>query len=137
MLTETFIQHDFNLPDHTEQLLRAEGIINNLKHKLINVHRNKTIDDKTHDNLFEEIVRMLDYVGRMSMAAFAIEDELEKMYVIQYKNSPELGKKLCSDHYENIHRPYTILKNRCFRMLDELDKEYIKTYKCKPPNWKI
>lgn len=136
-LCETFIKHDFNLPDHTTQLLKADEVIMKLKNKVMNVHKNKTITGDVHTLLYEEIVRILDYVGRLSMSAFAIEEDINVLYTIRYKTSPQLGKKLCNDHYTLIHRPYTLLKNRCFRMLEELDKEYIRMYKCNPPNWNI
>lgn len=134
---KTFIEHDFQLPDHTAQLQKAEEVINELKTKLSNVKKNKLISNEVHTCLFEEIIRILDYVGKLSISAFDIEEEITSMYVLRYKKSPELGKKLCNDHYESIHRPYTLLKNRCFRMLEDLDNEYIRMYKCNPPNWNI
>lgn len=132
-----FIVHDFNLPNHANELSKAEEVIKKLKNKFKLIQNQRSINDKTHTILFEEIIRVLDYVGRLSMPAFAIEEELEQMYIIRYKNSPELAKKLWLDHYERIHHPYTLLKNRCFRMLEELDAEYFKRLKKHPPNWNI
>ena len=80
---------------------------------------------------------MLDYVGRLSMPAFKIEDELEQMYVLQFKHAPQMGKKLWLDHYEDIHHPYTLQKNRCFRLLELLDAAYLEKFGKNPPNWKI
>jgi len=71
------------------------------------------------------------------MPAFAIEDDIERLYTLHYAKFPELAKKLCNDHYENIHHPYTLLKNRCFRMLEDLDKLYIEIHEKYPPNWNI
>jgi hypothetical protein len=134
---EKFIAHDFNLPMHANELSKAEEVIDKLKTELKTITVNKIINNRLHTKLFEEIIRVLDYVGQLSEPAFAIEDELERMYILKYKHSPSLAKKLWLDHYGEIHHPYNILKNRCFRMLDELDEEYIKKFKCKPPNWNI
>ena len=138
MLTEeSFITHDFKLPNHHNELCKAEEIIEKLKNKFKKIERTKTINDKNHDELYNEIIRILDYVGRLSMPAFAIEDDIERLYTLQYAKFPELAKKLWNDHYENIHHPYTLLKNRCFRMLEELDNLFIETHKKYPPNWNI
>lgn len=137
MLQEKFIEHDFQLPDHSTQLQKADEVIEKLKNKLRTIEEAKSIDDKTHTNLYEETIRILDYVGRLSMSAFAIEEEIEKLYTLEFQHSPQLGKKLCNDHYEKIHHPYTLLKNRCFRILEDLDNEYRKRHKKNPPNWNI
>ena len=131
-----FITHDFNLPCHDNELSHAGDVIEKLKNKLRIIEKQGTIDGKTHTTLFEQVIRALDYVGRLSMPAFAIEDELEEMYKMRYLRAPELAKKLWLDHYENVHHPYTLLKNRCFKLLDELDAEYFKQHKTHPPNWK-
>jgi hypothetical protein len=134
---EQFLTVDFKLPNHSNELSKAEEIIEKLKLKVEQHAANNTIDDKLHDFLYNELVRVLDYVGRLSMPAFAIEDELEQMYIIKFKNAPELAKKLWLDHYEDIHHPYTLLKNRCFRLLELLDESYYEKFKKNPPNWKI
>ena len=131
-----FITHDFNLPCHDNELSNAGDVIEKLKQRI-----NKTISsvelitDKQFVLVYEEVIRVLDYVGRLSMPAFAIEDELEEMYKMRYLHAPELAKKLWFDHYENVHHPYNTLKNRCFKMLEELDNYYIGLYDRNPPNW--
>ena len=137
MSNECFITHDFKLPNHHNELCKAEEIIEKLKNKFKLIQENKTIDDKNHDYLYNEIVRILDYVGRLSMPVFAIEEDIERLYIFQYPKSPVLAKKLWNDHYEEIHHPYTLLKNRCFRMLEELDEEYQEVHEKNPPNWNI
>ncbi|MFA5207459.1 MAG: hypothetical protein WC428_02265 [Candidatus Paceibacterota bacterium] len=137
MPNESFITHDFKLPNHSNELCKAEEVIEKLKNKFKLMGENKTINDKNHDELYNEIIRILDYVGRLSMPVFAIEEDMEKIYTLQYSKYPELAKKLMNDHYEEIHHPYTLLKNRCFRMLEELDTLYQKTFKKNPPNWNI
>jgi hypothetical protein len=133
--TLEFIKHDFNLPNHDNELSKAEDVIEKLKNRLKIIEIQRTIDDKTHTQMFEHVVRILDYVGRLSMPAFAIEDEMEEMYKMKFLHAPELGKKLWLDHYGNVHHPYNLLKNRCYKLLEELDAEYFKRHKKKPPNW--
>jgi len=131
------IVHDFNLPCHDNELSKAGDVIENLKNKVNKcITSVELITDKQFVRVYEEIIRVLDYVGRLSMPAFAIEDELEEMYKMRFLRAPELGKKLWFDHYEDIHRPYNKLKNRCFKLLDEWDNYYIDLYSKNPPNWK-
>jgi len=131
------IKTDFNLPNHDNQLSTAEDIIEKLKARLSKIVRtNKLISDNDFISIFEEIIKVLDYVGRLSMPAFAIEDELAEMYKMNYSHAPELGKKLWLDHYGNVHRPYNLLKNRCFKMLEDLDEHYINVHSKNPPNWR-
>lgn len=135
-MIEEFITHDFKLPDHSNELSKANEIIEKLKNRITNLQTTKIIDDKTHVSLYEETMRVLDCLGRLSMPAFAVEDEMQLMYTLKFKHCPELGKKLWLDHYENVHHPYSLLKNRCFKLLDELDGLYREIYKKDPPNWK-
>jgi hypothetical protein len=138
MLEElTLIEHDFNLPDYSNEISKADEIIEKIKNRLKIIQNQKRIDDKFHTETFEEIVRILDYVGRLSRPAFEIEDSLEALYIKQYLHSPELAKKLWLDHYGKIHHPFNLLKNRCYKLLEELDSEYIKRNKKYPPNWNI
>jgi hypothetical protein len=137
MPKEQFITHNFNLPNHCNELSKAEEVIEKLKKRFEIIQMQHCINNATHLELFEEAVRVLLYVAKLSEPAFGIEDEIEKLYTIRYKHEPCLGKQLWLEHYEEIHHPYTILKNRCFRLLEELDNEYIKTHKKDPPNMKI
>lgn len=134
---EQFITIDFNLPNHANELSKAEEVMEKIRKKLENHKTLKTLDDKLHTSLYEEIVRVLDYLGHLSQPAFNIEDRLEALYTKQYIHAPELAKRLWLDHYESLHHPYNILKNRCFRMLEELDELYISMYGKNPKNWNI
>lgn len=133
---EKFIEHDFNLPNHNNQLSIADDNIEKLRHKFRVLETKMSINDKEHEQMFEEIIKVLDYVGRLSMPAFTISEDLERMYTIRYNHSPELARKLWLDHYEDIHHPYNLLKNRCFKLIDELDELYIKLNRKTPKNWK-
>ena len=137
VLNENFIKTDFHLPDHTKELSQADSCLCKIKANFELYQKLQNLTDKSHTSLYEEIVRVLDYVGNLSVPTFKIEDELEALYTKQFKHSPALGKKLWLDHYDYLHRPYTLLKNRCYRLLEDLDNLYIALYDCKPPNWKI
>lgn len=137
MEDETMIKKDFNLPDDSNDLSRAEGIIEELKDRFKKMLKDKSINDSNHEKLFEDTIRILDFVGKLSMPAFAIQDELEELYFKQYQPTPALAKELWLKHYDKIHHPYNLLKNRCFRLIEELDEEYRRVYKKNPLNWKI
>ena len=131
-----FLNTSFNLPNYTNELQNAASAILKLKEEIFLINLNKNIDDRSHEIMFERIVKVLDYVGNLSQPSFEIEDELEKIYIMNYSHSPELAKKLWQDHYESIHHPFDLLKNRCFRLIEELDAIYHSLNKKHPKNWK-
>lgn len=128
-----FLEIDLNLPDYTNQLEEARNYINEIKIKLQETKKNKKLPLKTYETLYDSITKALLYVGTLSMPAFNIEEKIEDTYLEIYKDAPELGKKLWLDHYGEIHRPYNVLKNRLFRMFEELDEQYILYNKEHPP----
>jgi len=134
-MQEEFIVHDFNLPDNANDIAKADFVIEKLKKKVDKLKVNNVLTDISFVVLYEEIVRVLAFVGNLSVPAFDIEDELEAMYTKQYIHAPELAKKLWLDHYEKIHHPYSLMKNRCYKLLDDLDELYRALYKKDPPNW--
>ena len=99
-MKEEFIKHDFRLPDHSAELSKAEDVIEKLKNRFKKIIETQSINGKIHTDLYEEIVRVLDYLGRLSNPAFAIGAELEALYVLQYPKSPQLAKKLWLDFLE-------------------------------------
>lgn len=134
--TTAFLPIDFKLPDYSNEIITATDIIKNLKEELSIMQMDKTINDKSHEIMFERIIKVLDYVGRLSQPSFNIEDDLEMLYTEKYIHSPELAKKLWQDHYELIHHPFDLLKNRCFRLIEELDSLFHQINKRHPRNWK-
>lgn len=136
MLNKQFIPYDFNLPNHCIELGKAAEAISKLKKRFEVIQKQHSINDATHLDIFEETVRVLLYVGKLSSPAFAIEEDVEKLYTLQFKHEPCLGKQLWLAHYDELHHPYSILKNRCFRLLEELDAEYVKIHKKDPKNMK-
>lgn len=125
----------FNLVNHDKELAEAEVAIEELKNKVNDCLSKKTICDNVHLALYEEIIRVLDYAGRLSMQVFEVNEELELQYIQKYKKQPALAKQLWLEHYDQLHHPYSLIKNRCFKLLDKLDQGYIDTFKHFPPNW--
>jgi len=135
--TPVTISIDYNLPSHKSELKNAEEKIQRIKNELNLIKNNKSIDDKTHNRMFEETVSALDWVGRLSMPVFEIRDDLEARYENAYPKAPRLAYTLFDQHYSKLHHPYSILKNRCYTILEDLDNTYFNKFKKTPPNWEI
>ncbi len=135
-MNEQQVQVGYEIPDHSNELSIAEDQIEKLKTRFKKIKTKECIDGKNHETLFEDTIRVLDYVGKLSLSAFALEDQIQEQYFRRYRSTPELAKTLWQEEYGRIHHPYNILKNRCFRLLEELDAQYFKQYKKPPPNWK-
>lgn len=127
--------HDFHLPDHTDELGQAEKAIKKYQDRFKAIRKKNSISDREHSCLYENTVRLLIHLGKLSMPVLQIEEDLERQYTKRYATCPELAKKLWLDHFERLNRPYNILKNRCFRLLDGLDELYMKLNRKHPPNW--
>ena len=137
MPQQDFIKTNFNLPTYENELSKAEYTIEKINKKITKATAEQNLPGELHTLLFDEIVRVLLYVGHLSEAGFAVEEQLEQMYALKYIHSPALAKQLWLEHYESIHHPYNLLKNRCFRMIDELDELYVALYDSTPPNWNL
>jgi hypothetical protein len=124
-------------PDHSNELSKAEEAIEKIKNRLKIIAIQRSIDDKSHDKMFEDVIRVLLYIGDLSKSIFDIGDQLEERYIKAYIKTPELAKTLWLKHYDELHHPYNLLKNRCYKLLEELDAQYHKKFKKHPPNWKI
>jgi hypothetical protein len=127
----------YNIPEHRNELAEAADIISNLKKEINQIMVDDLIEDESHDRYYEKVIAILVMVGELSVPCFELFDELEFQYTLKYRKYPELGKKVWLDHYAKIHHPYSILKNRCYTLLEQLDKCYIDKFKLHPPNWKI
>jgi hypothetical protein len=124
---------ELNNINHVDELKEADYHIEKLKKEI-----KKNLDELTpelHTILFEKIIKILDYVGALSNMCFPNTDNLEEYYVKQYKNSPAIARKLWLKHTSDIHHKYDQIKNKCFKLIDFLDKEYYKIYNQNPPNW--
>ena len=137
-MDEVLLEIDLDLPDHSTELEEVDEYIKNLKLKLAEYKANRIqqpMSLKQYTKMYDEIVRGLFYLGNLSLPAFATEDIIEKKYFEIYKHAPELAKKLWWDHYESVHRPYTLFKNRLFKMIEDLNDLYILIHKCTPPDY--
>lgn len=112
---------DCKLPDHAIELEKAEEYIKELQEIFKKRIKNEKINDEMYAILFEKIIRGLEYMGSLSLPLFNIQDQIEETFDITYKHAPELGRKLKWKKIEIIHKPYDILKNRLFKLLDELE----------------
>lgn len=129
------VNETFKLKNYDKELYDAEVAIEELKFKVDTAIVHKTLNDNVHGILYEEIIRVLDYTGRLSMQVFKINEELETLYLQKYKKTPALAKELWLQHYDQLHQPYSKIKNRCFKLLDKLDQGYINIFNRFPPNW--
>lgn len=128
---------DFNLPNHDKELSDIDGFIDALKDKIKSAIDNNKLTNALHDELFEETMKVLLFVGDLSSSAFNINDDLEELYKMKFISCPVLGKTLWLEQYNKIHHPYTLRKNRCYSLIELLDEGYIKKFKTNPPNWEI
>jgi len=126
-----------DVPDHSDELKKAEELITKLKTRLKMMGIQRSVSDETHTKMFDEVVFVLMYVGDLSESIFDLGDTIEEQYLKAYVHTPELAKTLWLKHYDKLHHPYNILKNRCYKLLEELDVLYHKKFGKHPPNWKI
>lgn len=125
----------FSFPNNTEKLARIEETIDYYKLKIKKISETNRIDGDTHSYYYNLICKELDNIGNLSLPALDCFDKLEEMYLLKFPKSPELAKRIWMDHYRDINRPYSLLKNRCTNLLNELDHAYRVKYKSDPPNY--
>lgn len=124
-----FIIHNLTLPDHTEELNQIKTNVKLIKNEVTELKADEviTLTPAEYNNLYDKIIKQLDYVGILSMSVFNVEEDLEELYILKYKNSPKKATELWWAHYELMHKPYTNLKNTCHKMVDDLHKIYKKS----------
>lgn len=129
------IDIDLDIPDNSNELCNAQKHFLDIRNELFEIIKFNSIDDETHERLYESAMRVLDYVGTLSIPLQKLSPIIEDVYFRKYIHMPELAKASWLKHYNNIHREYNLIKNRCFKLLDEIDDAYIKKYKKTPLNW--
>lgn len=121
------IKIEVTLPNHDPELDNIENYINQLKHRhKVGKINHKMLSLKDYEKLQDLTIKTLELIGELSMPAFNVRDELYDKYVLAYKSSPQLAKKLWLDHYGKIHARYNTLKNRCYKLLDDIEESIIK-----------
>lgn len=118
--------------DYTEELNKAEEIINDLKFKFKEYEIKQELTEEQFVKQYKEIIRVLYYVGKLSQSIFDIETKMETQYIRMYPHSPELASKLFDDHYHKLHKPFNLLKNRCFTLLESLDELFFEIHSYAP-----
>lgn len=135
-LEELFIPYEFKPLRHKGLLGEAENYIVRRKKIITSTIISNCINDENHTELFDKVVNTLRYVGELSMEAFKIENELRDKYTLAFIHDSALGDIVFFKHYNTIHRPYNLLKNRCYKLLDTLDAAYEAKFNKQPPNIK-
>ena len=120
------------VPNHQLELEKAEEYIEDLKFKFRNCERLQKITEKEYIELYQETIRILYYVGDLSQPLFDCQEELEDRYIKMYIHSPELAKKLFFEKCHEVHKPYNLLKNRCYTILDGLDELFYEIHSHAP-----
>lgn len=127
------IMEGIELPPNHEKLKYATTVIEKFKKRVIYHKSIHAMSEKEYIDLHELIVQVLEYVGELSLPAFNVQDELESRYYRMYKHAPEIAKYEYLKHYHDIHRPFNLLKNRCFTLLEEMDEIYFNVNHKHPP----
>jgi hypothetical protein len=130
----SYISIDLELPDHTKELKDCEEYIKSIKKEFKLIGAARKFPTKQFAALYERITRGLYYVGSLSTSAFETEDIIQETYFKNYRHAPELAKKLWQEHYGNVHKPYNTIKNRFYRLYEEIDSLYMKINKCTAPH---
>lgn len=131
----SYISIDLDLPDHTTEIKDCEIYIKSVKKEIKTIPRGERMSDDIYFALYERITRGLYYIGSLSLSAFNTEEIIQEEYFQTYKHAPELAKKLWQEHYGNVHKPYNTIKNRLFRLYEDLEALYIRLNKNTPPNF--
>lgn len=111
------------IEDDGIQLAVLERDINDLNSE-INIYYNSDIEitDKIYKILHYKIEDALYAVADLSLPYFRISERLRYYYFNKFRSDPILGRNSYFERYENLHKPYTLLKNKCYRMFDKLEK---------------
>ena len=84
--------------------------------------RKKTITQKYYNTCRERIEDVLYSVGELSIPYFRINEDLREYYLQKFKYDPDMARDRWLERYDSLHKPYTILKNKCYLLFRKLDK---------------
>jgi len=117
---------ELELPNNDEILEKIEKYIKVIQERFKKSKINKTFNKELFNKFDNYIVEILLMLGDHSLPALNAVDELEKKYILLYPNSPALAKKLWLEHVDLINYKYDLLKNRCYKLIEEMQEELIK-----------
>lgn len=132
-MSNTLLEIDHDLPDHTEELEKVDDYIKQIKYELSEIKNGTTMSNVQYIKLWDMISNTLLYLGKLSEPILDLKDCIKDKYFIVYKKTPELARTLWLKHAESLNKPYDKHKNRLFRLFEEIDKFYIKCNKKNPP----
>lgn len=100
-------------------------IINEIdkKYSDITYYYDKKCIEKTKYNQIKEGVEDILYaLADLSIPYFRINEDLRNYYLIKYKKDPNLSRMLYLNRYSELHKPYDVLKNKCYLLFRKLEK---------------
>lgn len=137
---ETLSLRNIVYPEHKEQLELAENTIKKIELALRKANIGNTFKKHdggdTHSTLYDDTIRVLLYIADLSLPVFNLMDSIESKYYSRYPNDFKLARKLFLAEYESLHMPYDTLKNKCYSLLNDIDRIYYIQTKKQPPNKK-
>lgn len=91
-----------------------------VKNDIYNYNKNNELTTSLLDEWSNNLIMLLYEVADLSLSAFSVNDSLYDYYA-KRKNIEMYKIK-----YNNIHKPYNLLKNRINNILDTIDEYYEK-----------
>jgi hypothetical protein len=110
------------LPDYTDEIKACESDSTRI---ISRIDTGKKYDDINSDfiiNCQDDVTKVLCKISQLSTPFFDVRDELMKEYDRKYLQYPELGKKLKWEHYYELHKPFDVIKTKCWKLLNKLCK---------------
>jgi len=121
---------DLQLPDNSIELKSLNRTINEtIVPRISNI---KYLDNDTYKSIVDNILDILYQVGELSIPLFDVAKQIEDEYFKVYIHAPELAKTLWQKEYHEHHKPYNVIKNKCFHYLDLMENKYIQQHGKKP-----
>lgn len=117
------------IPDQTSEVEKANDAFKKQREIYVKQILNNPYDPDLCERVRLITVQILEYMGELTIDIFRLHNEMFDFYTTQHPR--ELGKKLYIDRVDGIHKPYDLIKNRCFKLLDDLEI-YVKK---KDPNY--
>lgn len=84
--------------------------------------RKKPITQKYYNTYRERIEDVLYSVGELSIPYFRINEDLREFYLQKFKYEPDMARDRWLERYDSLHKPYNVLKNKCYLLFRKLDK---------------
>lgn len=84
--------------------------------------RKKPITQKYYNTCKDRIEDVLYSVGELSIPYFRINEDLREYYIQKFKYDPDMARDRWLGKYDTLHKPYNVLKNKCYHLFRKLDK---------------